>query len=67
MWRLKLGNKQLTGFYMMGTLTVKRLRTRRAFYMKSITVFIIFKGLSLKQIKPTFLDEESLILIKNFK
>ena len=34
------------------------LRTKRAFKIKKKTFFIIFKGLSLKQVKPTFLKGE---------
>ena len=35
------------------------LRTKRAFKMKSKTSFIIFKGLSIKQITQNFLEGES--------
>ena len=35
------------------------LRTKAAFKMKSKTFFIIFKGLSMKQITQTFLKGES--------
>ena len=38
---------------------VNILRTKRAVKMKERTLFLIFKGLSLKQIKPTSLEGES--------
>ena len=38
------------------------LRTKRAFKMKKKTFFIIFKGLSLNQIKTIFLEGERLTL-----
>ena len=39
------------------------LRMKRVFKMKYKSFFIIFKGLSLKQIKISFLEGESLTLI----
>ena len=41
------------------------LRTNRVFKMKLKVFFIIFEGLSLKQIKKIFLEGESEILIKS--
>ena len=42
-------------------------RTKRAFKMKLKTVLITFKGLSLKQIKNLFLENESTTLSIKFK
>ena len=42
-------------------------RTKRAFKMKLKTVLITFKGLSLKQIKNLFLENESPTLSIKFK
>ena len=42
----------------------KILRTKRAFKMKEKASFIIFEGLSLKQINKVFLEGESPTLIK---
>ena len=39
------------------------LRTKRTLKMKSKAVFIIFKGLSLKPMKPTFLEGGSQCLM----
>ena len=39
------------------------LRTKRRFKMKSKAFFIIFEGLSLKQTKKNFLEDESPTLI----
>ena len=39
---------------------LKNIKNKKSYYNEIKCIFIIFKGLLLKQIKPTFLDDKSL-------